>query len=145
MEYDYSSYAIIVKTILEHRVYDPDNLEIGVDISPLPGIKIVFDGYGQNTETLEMDNKNLELYALFVHKDSARRHFVFPDHETEEVAYGELIVQRPDEEVCISVWHDVQRGLWNVPPLENVLAEETYMNVEIVMQVLGAIYDKNYS
>jgi hypothetical protein len=120
-------------------------LEIGVNISPLPGIKIIFDGYGYNEQTGEPDNKNLELYALFVHKDSAKRHFVFPDHYTEEVSYGELIIHRPDEEVCISVWHDVERGLWNVTPLENVMVEETYMTTQIVMDVLGSIYDKNYS
>jgi hypothetical protein len=145
MDYDYSSYAIIVKTILEHRVYDPDNLEMGVNISPLPGLKIVFDGYGLDPETGEPDNKNLECYALFVHKDSAKRHFVFPEHETEEVSYGELIVQRPDEEVCITVWHDVERGRWNVPPIEDAMAGETYMTVEMVVSALSAIYDKNYS
>ena len=46
MEYDYTRYEKILIDMLEGSHRDSDDLEIGRDISNLPEVKIIFDGYG---------------------------------------------------------------------------------------------------
>jgi hypothetical protein len=50
MEYDYAQYEKILVAMLEGSHRDPDDLEIGRDISDLPEVKITFEGYGDLDE-----------------------------------------------------------------------------------------------
>ena len=75
MDYDYARYNEILTKMLEGSWRDPDDLEIGRDISDLPEVKITFEGYGdlededENGEYryTEGGNKNMESYAIFIH------------------------------------------------------------------------------
>lgn len=61
-------------------------------------VSIVFDGYAE-TEDGEEDQSQL-CYAVFIHKDSGKDGFVFPDHDQ----YGNVICHRPDQEATYYVW-----------------------------------------
>ena len=54
IEYDYSKYENILIEMLKASWRDPDELEIGVDISDLPEVKITFEGYG------DLDEENID-------------------------------------------------------------------------------------
>lgn len=139
MSYDFEKY----ENVLEHMVRviwrDPENLEIGVDISDLPEIKIIFDGYGYNDDTGEDDDTNSESYAIFIHKDSAMEDFVFPEHET--TPWG--LIHRPEEEVCIYAWYDVESDTWGFNSLEET--SDHKMSNEEIMIILNKLYDKYYT
>lgn len=68
MEYDYEEFEKYVVTLLESMWRYPDELEIGRDISDVPEIKIIFDGYGdletEDGEYIEGGNKNMESYPI---------------------------------------------------------------------------------
>ena len=55
-EIDYDRYNKILQLMLDGMWRDPDDLEIGRDISDLPEVKIIFDGYG-DLETEDEDGK----------------------------------------------------------------------------------------
>ena len=101
-EVDYSRYDEILLKILEDMARDPDDLNIGENISDTPEVKIIFDGYGdletedENGEYVyeEGGNTNMESYAIFIHKNSGKEGFVFPEHDL--TPWG--LVHRPDEE-----------------------------------------------
>jgi len=141
-DYDYEKYE---KTLLElvkgmHR--DPDDLEIGRDISDLPEVKIIFDGYGDlETEEdgeykyVEGGNSNMESYAIFIHKDALQEDFMFPEHELTPWA----LIHRPKEEVCIYAWYDVEADDWTINSLEETSDHD--MSSEQVMNVLDGLYE----
>lgn len=66
------------------------------------GIKIIHDGYAMDDDGNEDEDQLC--YAIFVHRDSLDHDF--PDHDT---ASG-LIIHRPSEEACFSVWLDLATG-----------------------------------
>ena len=63
------------------------------------GVKIIFDGYGENDDG--SDNRNVETFAVFVHKDSLTQPFKPHDN------YILAIIHRPKEECCIHVVWEV--------------------------------------
>ena len=137
-EYDYGRYNEILLKMLDAMWRDPDDLDIGRDISDLPEVKIIFDGYGDletDDEYVEGGNKNMESYAIFIHKDAAHPDFIFPEHDT---AYN-MIIHRPKDEVCIYAWYDVENDDWSINGLEETSDHE--MTNEQVMQVLEALYE----
>ena len=147
MDYDYSRYEEILIEMLKTSWRDPDDLEIGRDISDIPEVKIIFDGYGDletedeegNYVYKEGGNTNMESYAIFIHKDALTEGFEFPEHDT-----WFAIIHRPKEEVCIYAWHDVENDTWDFLPLEDRLDKECAMNEQDVMNILEGIYKKNY-
>jgi short subunit dehydrogenase-like uncharacterized protein len=58
---------------------DTNNLEVGVDISPLPAVKIAFDGYAEDDDGIE--DLDRESYAVYIHRDAATAGFTFPEHQ----------------------------------------------------------------
>ena len=119
---------------LENMWRDPDDLVIGNNISDLSEIKIIFDGYGDldtEDEYIEGGNKNMESYAIFIHKDSGKEDFEFPEHQLTPWA----LIHRPKEEVCIYAWYDVEQDYWEILPLEDRLDGCT-MTEEDVMEIL---------
>lgn len=122
---------------------DPDDLVIGNNISDLSEIKIIFDGYGDldtEDEYIEGGNKNMESYAIFIHKDSGKEDFEFPEHQLTPWA----LIHRPKEEVCIYAWYDVEQDYWEILPLEDRLDGCT-MTEEDVMEILDILNTRYFN
>ena len=148
MDYDYARYDEILTKMLEGSHRDPDDLEIGRDISDLPEVKIIFDGYGDLEEEIDGEykyteggNTNMESYAIFIHKDALEPEFIFPEHDSYAFTFGSMIQHRPKEEVCIYAWYDVESEMWEILPLEDRLDDSNEMTVEDVMKILEGLYD----
>ena len=149
MEYDYARYEKILVDMLEGSHRDPDDLEIGRDISDLPEVKITFEGYGDLDEEnmdgeykyIEGGNTNMESYAIFLHKDALTEDFIFPEHDVFGFTFGSMIQHRPAEEVCIWAWYDVENNSWDISSLEDRLTEDNTMNENDVMKILEGLYD----
>ena len=139
-DYDYERYTVIMEAMLYSMLRDPDYLEIGEDISYMPEVKIIFDGYGYNEETDEQDDVNMESYAVFIHKDALKEDFEFPEHEITPWA----LIHRPKEEICIYAWYDVINDSWEILPLEDRIDDECVMNEKDVMIILEGLYDKYF-
>jgi len=143
MEYDYDRYDEIVKLLLRDMWRYPDELTIGENISDLPEVKIIFDGYGDletDDSYIEGGNKNIESYAIFIHKDAINEEFEFPEHEQTPWA----LIHRPREEVCIYAWYDVENEEWDISLLEDRV-DDCSMNESDVMLVLESLYQRYYS
>jgi hypothetical protein len=145
MDYDYERYCEILQNLMEVAWIDRDELEIGEDISDIPAIKIIFDGHGDLEEEIdgeyvytERGNKNMESYAIFIHKDSGTEDFVFPPHELTPWA----LIHRPKEEVCIYAWFDVEQDSWEFIQLEDRIDEDNTMTAEDVMAILEGLQEK---
>jgi hypothetical protein len=148
MEYDYERYQKIMYELLNASWRDPEDLEIGRDISDIPEVKIIFDGYGdlededENGEYryTEGGNTNMESYAIFIHRGAIDPEFIFPEHELTPWA----LIHRPKEEVCIYAWYDVEAEEWTINQLDDHLAsdeENGEMTAEEVMVVLEHLYE----
>jgi hypothetical protein len=140
-ELDYDLYYRVVQLLIDTMWRDEEDLEIGRDISDIPAVKIIFDGYGdlededENGEYryTEGGNKNMESYALFIHKDSAKPDFVFPEHELSPWC----LIHRPEEEVCIHIWYDVENDEWSINSLDETM--EHSMTDEEVIEILRSL------
>jgi len=142
---DYLKYDEMLQRHLDCMWRDSECLEIGENISDIPEIKIIFDGYGDletedeegNYVYEEAGNKNMESYAIFIHKDSAKEGFEFPEHEMTPWA----LIHRPKEEVCIYAWYDVENDHWEINGLFDTSDHE--MSDEEVMSILETL-DERY-
>ena len=143
-ELDYDLYYRVVQLLIDTMWRDQEDLEIGRDISDIPAVKIIFDGYGdlededENGEYryTEGGNKNMESYALFIHKDSAQPDFVFPEHELSPWC----LIHRPEEEVCIHIWYDVENDEWSINSLDETM--EHSMTDEEVIEILKSLEEQ---
>lgn len=140
MDYDYVKYDAIVIDMLNSAWRDSDELKIGEDISDIPEVKIIFDGYGYNEETDEQDDKNLESYAIFIHKDALQEGFEFPEHDTTPWC----LIHRPKEEVCLYAWYDVKEERWEINYIEDA-TQDTEMDTEDVLRILDGLNAKYFS
>jgi hypothetical protein len=144
-EFNYEKFEEMLQRHLDEMWRDPDSLEIGENISNIPEIKIIFDGYAdlededENGEYryTEGGNKNMESYAIFIHKDSAKEGFEFPEHEMTPWA----LIHRPKEEVCIYAWYDVENDYWEINSSYDSSDHE--MTDEEVMGILETL-DERY-
>jgi hypothetical protein len=129
MDYDYQRYEQVIIELLKASWRDPDDLEIGRDISDQPEVKIIFDGYGDLEDTdengeyhyTEGGNTNMESYAIFIHRGAIDPDFMFPEHDSYAFTFGSMIQHRPKEEVCIYAWYDVEADEWSINQLEDHL------------------------
>lgn len=153
MEYDYEKFEQCLIQLLEKRQFD-EELDIGEDISPIPEIKIAFDGYGdletedENGEYqyIEHGNTDLESYAIYIHKDSAKRGFVFPEHDVYSFTFGNMVQHRPKEEVCLFAWYSKNEKTgewyWDILPLEDRISEDHTMTAEQVVNILEVLINR---
>ena len=100
------------------------------------GVKIMFDGYGYNEETDEEDDTNLLKFAVFVHKDSLSGK-EFPEHE---VYYG-VVKNRPDEEVCIHCYYDVEQDFVGMNSFEDT---DTTLDHQMVYRLIRDLELEKY-
>jgi len=132
---EYSS--IIEKWVIEFKDTMYEDHEIGNDTGDhAPGIKIIFDGYGEREDGSE--DTSMESYAVFIHETSLEAS-KFPKHET--TPFG--IIHRPKEECCIYCWYDVGAEEVTVIPFED--NNSTEMDPKKVTQLIFDIHDKYYT
>jgi hypothetical protein len=144
---DYAKYDEMLQRHLDEMWRDEEALEIGENISNISEIKIIFDGYGDlETEDEEGNyvyeeggNKNMESYAIFIHKKSAEEGFEFPEHDLTPWA----LIHRPKEEVCIYAWYDVENDDWTINSLYET--SEHDMSDEEVMEILEILDERYFS
>jgi hypothetical protein len=150
MDYDYARYEELLQHHLNAIYHDSDEGSyIGEDVSSIPEVKIIFDGYGdlededENGEYryTEGGNKNMESFAIFIHKDALVEDFIFPPHDVFGFTFGSMIQHRPAEEVCIYAWHDVVEDTWDILPLEDRLDDSNTMDENDVMKILEGLYE----
>ena len=153
MDYDYARYEELLMHHLNAMYHDSDEgSDIGEDVSSIPEVKIIFDGYGdlededENGEYryTEGGNRNMQSFAIFIHNDALTEGFVFPPHNTYSFTFGRVIQHRPDEEVCIFAWYDVESAEWDILPLEDRLSEDNSMDAEDVMRILEGLHQKYF-
>ena len=140
MDYDYVKFDEMLHRHLDEMWRDEEALEIGENISDIPEIKIIFDGYADletEDEYIEGSNKNLESYAIFIHKDSGQENFEFPEHDM--TPWG--LIHRPEEEVCIYAWYNVEEDEWEINGLYET--SDHKMSDEEVMTILETL-DERY-
>jgi hypothetical protein len=135
-DYNYEAFRRCMMHLLHNMWRDPDALEIGENISDIPEVKIIFDGYGDldtEDEYIEGGDKNLESYAIFIHKDSLTEDFQFPEHTMTPWC----LVHRPKEEVCIYAWYDVVQNYWDFTELSDDVRETTMKEQDVMNVLLG--------
>jgi hypothetical protein len=148
-DYNYERYEMILLAMLNSMWRDPDELEIGENISELPEVKIIFDGFGdlededENGEYryTEGGNTDMESYAIFIHKDALTENFEFPEHEMTFWA----LIHRPKEEVCVYAWYDVANDEWEILSLEERIDDDCAMSEQDVMVILEGLYKKYFN
>ena len=83
-EYDYKRFDELLQHHLNAMWHDSDEgSEVGENVSSIEEVKIIFDGYGDletEDDYIEGGNKNMESFAIFIHKDALSEGFVFPEH-----------------------------------------------------------------
>ncbi len=107
-------------------------LVVGKNISLMPEIKIVFDGYGD-----EGANNNLEHYAMYIHKDSLTKEFKFPDHE----AINGILVSRPEVEVCLSGMYELSEKIWHLNFWDEI-PENAQFSDDYMEDIIERLYQK---
>lgn len=149
-DYDYDRYVELILAILNNGCdieEDPEYLEVGENISGMPQIKVIFDGFadkeledenGNYVETIEQGDKNSRSYAIFVDHRSGDPDFEFPEHDFHPLA----LIHRPSQEVCIYAWYDAEADIWDVLPLEDRLSDSPF-SCQQIMEVLEKVVDNN--
>lgn len=138
MSFDYNLFENYIQNILNDSFTDSDPT-IGVDISDTPGVKVIFDGYGETDDG--EDDKNSLSYAVFIHKNSGQPEFEFPQHYS---AWG-LIIHRPEEEICIYTWYNVEEDSWDIiapDEFHENFPEEKFL--EVLQKLNDVYYNPNY-
>ena len=109
---------------------DDGHLRPGNDSGDSPfGVKIIFDGYGENEDGTE--DLNTESFAIFVHKNSLVNEF--PEHDQTPWA----LIHRPKEEVCIWAWYEKDSDEVTIIPFEENNSTELDHNfiVETIFEI----------
>jgi hypothetical protein len=139
-EYDYERFEELLQHHLDAMHHDSDEgSDIGENISSIEEVKIIFDGYGYNEETDEDDNKNMESFTIFIHKNALAEGFEFPEHDMTPWC----LIHRPKEEVCVYAWHDLEKDEWEILDLEERL-QDTELNVEEVMEIMEGLHERYF-
>ena len=124
---------------------DADELVIGENISSFPEVKITFEGFGDletEDEYIEGGNQDMRSFALFIHKNSHKENFEFPEHDVAAFTFGSMIYHRPKEELHVYGWWDVQDESWYVVT-EGVSPGKGEMTAKRALKILEVL-DKRY-
>ena len=127
----------MLEFFLEEARVEADSFVIGEDFSPVPELKIIFDGFGEEEDTGEED-RNYESYAIFIHKDALKKGFVFPEHESG----GWTVVHRSNEEICLSAWYNASEDYWILPEDWSVAINSKNLTVKQFEDILSKLYKK---
>lgn len=127
----------MLEYFLEDARTEADSFVVGEDISPIPELKIIFDGFAED-DNGEEDQSN-ESYALFIHKDALKKGFVFPKHESGVWT----VIHRPDEEVCLSAWYNANENYWTLPDDWKDSISNKKLTVELFEDILSKLYKRH--
>ena len=114
-----------------------DELEYNENISRAKEIKIMFNAYGDHDELGENMDKNVETYYMFVHKDTLKKGFLYPEHET----FRGAIIHHL-EEIRIPSSYYVNEDSWDINFLEDYA--ESGLDEEKLLKILQKLYKKYY-
>lgn len=127
----------------------PDDLEIGENLSDYPEVKLTFEGFGDlefedggNYRYEEGGNKDMRSFCLFIHKNSGKEGFEFPEHDVAAFTFGRMIYHRPKEELHVYGWYDVPKDEWYVVT-EGVDPGKGEMTAKQALKILEVL-DKRY-
>jgi hypothetical protein len=129
-------YAEVVERWIREFICTMDDgyLRPGDDSGDAPfGVKIIFDGYGENDDGT--DDLNTESYAVFVHKNSLTDEF--PEHEQTPWA----LIHRPKEEVCIWAWYDCNADEVSIVPFEE--SDSTQLDHDFIIDTIFKIQERD--
>ena len=117
----------ILSFLLLEAIYSDENREVrGENISPFPEVKIIFEQYGVDDDD-EADTSQ-KCYSIFVHKNSGKKKFSFPLHES---AFGILIAHREDQEVYFRAWYDNSEDSLSLNYTDEAISESEISPKEI--------------
>jgi hypothetical protein len=113
---------------------DDGHLRAGDDSGEAPfGVKIIFDGYGEDDDGNE--DLNTESFAVFVHKNSLTEEF--PEHDQTPWA----LIHRPKEEVCIWAWYDCNSDEVTIIPFEE--SDSTQLDHDFIIDTIFKIQERD--
>jgi hypothetical protein len=113
---------------------DDGHLRAGDDSGEAPfGVKIIFDGYGEDDDGNE--DLNTESFAVFVHKNSLTEEF--PEHDQTPWA----LIHRPKEEVCIWAWYDCNSDEVTIIPFED--SDSTQLDHDFIIDTIFKIQERD--
>jgi hypothetical protein len=128
-----TDHEVVKKFMIDAREI-VDELEYNENLSPAKEIKIMFNAYGDDDELGEGMDKNIETYYMFVHKDSLKKGFVFPEHKL----FRGTIVHHL-EEVKIPVIYNVEEDFWDINFLDDYKLDEKQLS-----NILLELYKRYY-
>lgn len=131
-------YTIIENWVREFiNTMDDGPLREGNDSGKTPfGIKIIFDGYGEDDEG-NPDTNNMS-FAVFIHKNSLTEKF--KEHETAVFA----LIHRPSEECYINCWYDASDDSFDVTTyIEDEQDECTELDRKFIIDLIHKIDDRD--
>ena len=123
----------------------PDDLLMGENLSPFSEVKLTFEGYGDletEDDYVEGGDTNMRSFALFIHKNSHKENFEFPEHEVAAFTFGRMIIHRPKEELHVYGWYDAQEKSWYINT-EGVDPAKGEMTAKRALKILEVL-DKRY-
>ena len=123
----------------------PDDLLMGENLSPFLEVKLTFEGYGDletEDDYVEGGDTNMRSFALFIHKNSHKENFEFPEHEVAAFTFGRMIIHRPKEELHVYGWYDAQEKSWYINT-EGVDPGKGEMTAKRALKILEVL-DKRY-
>ncbi len=129
----------LLSPILDEIDTDPSDTDFGDDVSPIPEIKIIFDGFGYNEETDEDDNDSEMSYSIIIHRDSHKEGFSFPEHDS----FGNSIIHRPNSERCFTVWYHVNEGTWETTTSPED-PDTSELKSDEIIKILRVLRDRYY-
>lgn len=124
----------MLEFFLEEARIEADGYVIGEDISPVPELKIIFDGFAEDDNG--DDDQSSESYAIFIHKDAMKKGFAFPKHDDTPWT----VVHRPNEEICLSAWYNNEECYWTLPEDWSVAINSKNLTVKQFEDILSKLY-----
>ena len=122
--------------LLLKAIYSDENREVrGENISPFPEVKIMFEEYGIDDD--DEEDTSQKCYSIFVHKNSGKKKFSFPPHES---AF-DLIVHRGDEEVYFRAWYDNSENSLSLNDTHEAISESE-ISPEEIDEVIVNLYSR---
>ncbi len=127
----------IVERLMADARENVEQLEYNENISGVPEIKIMFNAYGDDDESGENQDKNIETYFMFVHKNALDNGFEFPRHD---LFRGSII--RGSDEIYIPAVYNVDEDYWDINFLE--FDDNSAIDEEKLNEILQGLYRKYY-
>jgi hypothetical protein len=131
-----TNFEIVEKFMADAREI-VEELEYNENLSGVPEIKIMFSAYGDDDEHGENQDKNIETYYMFVHRNALDNGFKFPEHEL----FRGSIVHGADE-IYIPAIYNVGEDYWDINFLE--LDDHSAIDEEGLNEILQGLYKKYY-